>query len=704
MSAFVRRWFGPEASLQKRIGASAFLVGIVAMLVSGGISMFFTLTAIPRAEYLAHRQTVQVFAAQLEAKLEAQKAAVRAISQSSLVWTAISDSFGREAYLRPFLQDQENFLAHNQLQLLDYRARRISGDDFGNAVDTEAVGGLARKVIEGRQALTLLVTSATHVHVLTGYPVIYPYTQEPIGVLVSLGDLEGLFRPLAANVPPPYRLRLMSGDRVLLASANGKDNYQPATERVHLPMEMADVDLALEYGAQENVWIGSVLIQLAFHALLAGVLAYGIWLIARRAASRLTARLEVLAEACDAVVPGRSAIIPLDSTRDEIGRLSRTLRQALEAQDRLNTELEERIAARTDELNAIFQALPDLLFRLDCEGKILDYRAGNPDDLFMSPQSFLQRRIGDVLPVEAAGKIQRAIDEVCSGSPNAQVEYQLPLDEGLHTFEARILPLRAGQLIVVVRNITERHKTESELLHAKEEAERLARVKSEFLANMSHEIRTPMNGVLGMAHIGKRRAAGNPMMEDVFDKILTSGKLLLGIINDILDFSKLEAGLMKIEAVGIDPTKVANEVVDLVRKSAVDKGIQLEVVIAPNLPGGCRSDPVRLQQILLNLLSNAVKFTHAGKVELAVACEGEELLLRISDTGIGMTEEQTARIFDPFEQADGSTTRHYGGTGLGLTITRRIVTMMGGEIGVRSTPGAGSVFEVRLPWSVESTG
>jgi signal transduction histidine kinase len=590
MSTFVQRWFGPDASLQQRIGASAFLVGMAAMLVSGGISMFFTLTAIPRAEYAAHRQAVQLFAAQIGSKIAAQKAAMRAVAQSSLVWTAISDSYGREAYLRPFLQDQESVLGRNRLQLLDYRARRLSGDAFGEAVDAETVGGLARKVVDGKQVRTRLVTSASGVRILTGYPVIYPYTQEPIGVLVALCDLEDMFRPLAADVPPNYSLKLLSGDRVLLESPNGKPSFQPARERLQLPKEMAGIDLVLEYAAQENAWIGGVLVQLAIHALLAGALAYGIWLIARRAAARLTARLEALAAACDAIAPGRPANLPADAARDEIGRLNHALRQALEAQDRLNAELEERIAVRTDEL-----------------------------------------------------------------------------------------------------------------VQAKEEAERLARVKSEFLANMSHEIRTPMNGVLGMAHIGKRRAAGNPKLEDVFDKILASGKLLLAVINDILDFSKLEAGLMRIEAIPLDPLGVVNEVVDLMRKSATDKGLDLAVSVAQDMPGGCRNDPVRLQQILLNLLSNAVKFTQAGKVELKVAREGDSLLLRVSDTGIGMTAEQVGRVFDPFEQADGSITRHYGGTGLGLTITRRIVTMMGGEIGVRSTPGEGSVFEVRLPWSGESS-
>jgi len=232
---------------------------------------------------------------------------------------------------------------------------------------------------------------------------------------------------------------------------------------------------------------------------------------------------------------------------------------------------------------------------------------------------------------------------------------------------------------------------------ARAEAERLSKAKSEFLANMSHEIRTPLNGVLGMAHIGLRSTEQDSKAHAAFTKIVHSGKLLLGVINDILDFSKMEAGMLKIETADVDLLSALNDSIDLMQERATAKGLQLHLKLTDKLPAHCRSDGLRIRQILLNLLSNAVKFTETGSVTLDATLENDELVLCIVDTGIGITPEQHAKIFNPFEQGDNSTTRRFGGTGLGLAITARIVQLMGGRIDVVSTPGHGSSFEVHLP-------
>jgi PAS domain S-box-containing protein len=235
---------------------------------------------------------------------------------------------------------------------------------------------------------------------------------------------------------------------------------------------------------------------------------------------------------------------------------------------------------------------------------------------------------------------------------------------------------------------------------ARADAERLARIKSDFLANMSHEIRTPLNGVLGMAHIGQRSCAEGSKARDAFAKIISSGTLLLGIINDILDLSKMDAGKLKIEATEVDLSSILDETLELMHGRAYTKGIVLELEESPDLPRTCKSDPLRLRQILLNLLSNAVKFTETGKVVLAAGLDEskQHLVFRVTDTGIGITDSQIDVIFNPFEQGDNSTTRKFGGTGLGLAITERIVKLMGGSIQVDSRPGQGSIFEVRLPY------
>lgn len=241
-----------------------------------------------------------------------------------------------------------------------------------------------------------------------------------------------------------------------------------------------------------------------------------------------------------------------------------------------------------------------------------------------------------------------------------------------------------------------------ELVAARHEAERLAKIKSEFLANMSHEIRTPMNGVLGFAQLGMRASEGRSKATAYFAKIIDSGRLLLGVINDILDYSKLEAGKLEIEATPFTLEPTLSELIELLSDQARDKGITLDYQRAGDLPQRCVGDPLRLQQVLLNLLSNAVKFTERGYVRLSASLQqtaaGPCLSFSVRDSGIGMTTEQQSRLFNAFSQADSSTTRRFGGTGLGLAISKRLVQMMGGEISLESQPGVGSTFFVRLPY------
>ncbi|MBU1665823.1 MAG: PAS domain S-box protein [Gammaproteobacteria bacterium] len=261
--------------------------------------------------------------------------------------------------------------------------------------------------------------------------------------------------------------------------------------------------------------------------------------------------------------------------------------------------------------------------------------------------------------------------------------------------------LKEGHIVGAVVSfidISQRKALDAARDQALAEAERLTRVKSEFLANMSHEIRTPLNGVLGLAQIGCRDSAGRDRASETFAKIVQSGKLLLGIINDILDFSKIEAGKLEIESLPVELLGVLREVTNLMNERAQAKGLAFRIRKAPDLPSVCKTDPVRLGQILINLLANAIKFTESGSVTLGIARDGEQLVFTVTDTGIGMTPEQVARLFRPFEQADGSTTRRFGGTGLGLAITQRLLQLMDGNIRVDSQPGVGSCFEVRLPY------
>ncbi len=255
-----------------------------------------------------------------------------------------------------------------------------------------------------------------------------------------------------------------------------------------------------------------------------------------------------------------------------------------------------------------------------------------------------------------------------------------------------------------VRDITESRQAEQELLQTKLAAERASASKSEFLANMSHEIRTPMNAIIGLSTLALSKAE-SPKMQDYLDKINTSSRALLSVLNDILDYSKVEAGKLELESVIFSLQEVLDNVANLFSLHAEDIGLDFIFEIAPQTPDRIVGDPLRLGQVMNNLVGNAVKFTKAGKVHVKVEPVAIEpgfatLHISISDTGIGISADQVKNIFNPFTQADGSITRRFSGSGLGLSISQKLVNMMGSEIQVASELGRGSAFSFEVRFSL----
>ncbi|MBI3891149.1 MAG: response regulator [Candidatus Wallbacteria bacterium] len=288
-----------------------------------------------------------------------------------------------------------------------------------------------------------------------------------------------------------------------------------------------------------------------------------------------------------------------------------------------------------------------------------------------------------------SGKVWRG--ELCNRKKNGEFYWELASISSLRDVAGEIT-----HFVAVKENLTDRKRMEQELQRAKESAEAANQAKGYFVANVSHEIRTPLNAIIGLSALALRTEM-TARQQDYVGKIHNAGTSLLVIINDILDFSKIESGKLQLEAVDFDLEDVLTNVNTLTGRKARERGLEVLFDVSSQVPASLTGDPLRLGQVLVNLMSNAAKFTEKGEIELSVKLlqrTGDELKVgfAVRDTGMGMTPEQAATLFQPFTQADTSTTRKYGGTGLGLSISRRLVEMMGGELTVESDPGKGSTF------------
>ncbi|MBW1775203.1 MAG: PAS domain S-box protein, partial [Deltaproteobacteria bacterium] len=282
--------------------------------------------------------------------------------------------------------------------------------------------------------------------------------------------------------------------------------------------------------------------------------------------------------------------------------------------------------------------------------------------------------------------------ELCNRNKNGDLFWEYASISPVRNAEGEIT-----HFVAVKEDITKRKQMRQELIEAKRAADEANMAKGDFLANMSHEIRTPMNAVIGMSHLALKTEL-TPKQRDYLNKIQSSANALLGIINDILDFSKIEAGKLDMESVDFNLDDVLENIANLVTVRAQKKeNIEVLFSTAANVPRFLKGDPLRLGQVLINLSNNAVKFTDSGEIVISSQIVKEDkdrftLQFSVSDTGVGLTQEQISRLFQAFTQADTSTTRKFGGTGLGLTISKRLVEMMAGEIWVESEHGKGSTF------------
>ncbi len=372
---------------------------------------------------------------------------------------------------------------------------------------------------------------------------------------------------------------------------------------------------------------------------------------------------------------------------------------------------EEALRVSEAELRALFAGMTDVVLMFDREGRYLKIAPASTELLYKPADELLGKTLHEVFPQEQADMLLRYIRQSLETQQLVGLEYSLNIGGNDIWFDGRVSPMSHDAVIFVARDITERKRMEDDLRHAKDAAEAVSRAKSVFLANMSHELRTPLHGILGFAQRLERDAALTDTQHQSVGIIYRNGEHLLTLLNDILDFTKIEANALELHPSQFVLRSMLAQFADMYRLNAERKGLTFVYDAPDDLPHIVYGDQKRLRQILLNLLGNAIRFTEQGNVTFKILdlgfqiAEGDEpksqiahLKFEISDTGIGIASEQLETLFQPFQQADPQRLQE-GRRGLGLAISQRFVHLMGSQLHVTSTVGAGSTFwfELELP-------
>jgi adenylate cyclase len=552
------------------------------------------------------------------------------------------------------------------------------------------------------------------------------------------GRIDDLERELAAGLAEPVRRlsTIVTTPQGLFATRHKemeavRDGQRLVTQNVALGDQLGitvaglverarrDIDNVTAEARAVQSWGGAVQLSVVVLSLLSSVLI--VWLYVGR---NIVARLTGLSAVMTAIAGGARNVQVPTTGADEVGDMGRAvevfrrnaveldqlLTERAEAATRLERVVEDRTAElrqREHILRATFNNMVHGVVMFDADMKLASWNRqfvqmlDIPETMLTGERSFREyvhflAKRGEYGDVDADDQFQQLL-------ANARRHYSFERSRpNGSVLEIRHNPLPDGGMVIIYTDITERKRYEDVLTAARDQAEAASRTKSSFLANMSHELRTPLNAIIGLTDmlVGNAGRFGTEKALEPLRRVNRAGTHLLGLINQVLDLSKIEAGKLELDLETISIPPLIDEVVDTARPLAEQNKNRLFADCPRDLPS-IEADAMRVRQILLNLLSNACKFTRDGEVRLqvtAISHDGHRCLeFVVADTGIGMTAEQMAKLFEEFTQADASTARQFGGTGLGLAITRRLCQMLGGDVTVSSEVGEGSVFIVRLP-------
>ncbi len=533
----------------------------------------------------------------------------------------------------------------------------------------------------------------------------FAITRGAVPLYVLHPDANRLLQPRAANANPVTTRMLKEGGEGAAVSVNSQGVRVIYSYRT---LKSVDWTLGAALPLQDAVEpLHGLLYRLAAWGALASLLAACVvgWLTLRLLSPLVRLRDAILGLRADA-----SRFAPIAVTHhDEIGELTTAF----------NELMSERLAADA-RLQSLIEFAPNAMVVVGAGGRVESFNRQAERYFGYRRDEIVGHAVETLMPLRYraahAGHRQAFFDTRLSAEPRlmglGQVLWGLRQDGSEFPVEISVSAVKTDQgtkVLAVISEIAERHRLQLELqaraaeLEAeRDRAEAANRAKSDFVANMSHEIRTPLNAVLGMVYL-----LGNTGLTGEQRKYLTmvrvSGQSLLGILNDVLDYSKIEARRMELAPVEFDLDEVMNTLATTMTMNAGEKELELAIGVEADVPRRLRGDALRLQQILVNLAGNAIKFTPAGEVLVQVSLAGRDaagalLRFEVRDTGIGMSEAQQAQLFTAFSQGDESITRRFGGTGLGLTISKHLIRMMGGEIAIASAEGSGSRFWFSLPF------